>query len=181
MSGKRSPVYHEEPSQYGLLAWTGSPKRQWNDQVAAKGYRVVHKIRVPVSITATNLLCEVRVAGDTLTSGECWAGLYGSDGVLLRKTASQHTAWQSTGNKSMALSTPVAIVGGPNVFVWAAFVINGTTAPAFATQIGIANNPNLSAANSDCAYIGAGADTDLTNFTPSGLSAYTLLAWFGIS
>lgn len=93
------------------------------------------RVFVPETMSFANLLMGVGSAGATLTAGSNEAGVYSSAGVLIGRTASQATAWTTTGLKTMALtaepSQSLTVTGGPGVFVWLAAVASGGTRPGF--------------------------------------------------
>jgi hypothetical protein len=77
----------------------------------------------------------VVTAGSSLTSGQNFAALYDSSKNLVGITADQATAWGTTGEKVMALTTPY-VVTAPGLFKGAMWSV-GTTPPAFArTAVG---------------------------------------------
>ena len=92
--------------------------------------------------SVTNVLLYVTAAGSVLTSGQCFAGLF-QGGTLIGATATQHTAWQSTGLKTMALASgPFAVAAGT---VYVALFANGTTMPMFANAGAFVVNGALAA------------------------------------
>jgi hypothetical protein len=139
----------------------------------------VVKVKLASSSTASNILMIVSTAGVTLTSGQCFAGLYSGAGVLLSATADQSVAWQSTGVKTMALSATQAVVAGT---YYVAFYANGTTLPAFRIGTGssLPGSVNLSTANARFALVNASLTTSL----PGSLAAFTGTTfswWVGLS
>lgn len=118
---------------YGFLAWSYP---LWLTSSAgqtpfANQLNMV-KVWVPRTITVNNVSARVLTAGATLTAGANFATIYDSSGNKIGETADQSTAWTSTGTKTMALTAPVVITGGPGVFVWVSLKATGTTLPAFA-------------------------------------------------
>lgn len=151
-------------TDHGLIAWTHDPAgcRATDDAVTAG---VVYLAKVKIvnrSTVVTNVLAAVTTAGATLTSGQCFAGLYNSSGTLLSATADQSTAWTTTGLKTMALTTPQTLAVG-NYYV--ALLANGTTPPRFMTG----NGASASSLN-------AGLATSAARFLTSGTTQTTLPA-----
>lgn len=120
------------PSLHSLLAWSFDPLLAGaNLSAIYQGYVNLVLIPVPVAISVTNVLVYIS-SGSGLTSGQNLAGLYDSSGSLLASTADQTTAWGNSGLQTMALTgAPIAIAGGPDVYVYAALLTNGGTSPAF--------------------------------------------------
>jgi hypothetical protein len=130
--------------------------------------------------TVSNIVIHFTVAGGTLTTGQCFAGLYSSAGVLLSSTADQSTNWQTGGLKSMPLSAAQS-VSGP--FVYVGFFANGTTMPTQTRAVNSSSaivNPNQSAPN----FRYATADAGLTTALPASFGAQTGAAtgwWVALS
>jgi hypothetical protein len=120
------------PADYGWIAWVCDPASAYTGIITLAGYVIVTKIKIPVATTITNLMVYVTTAGATLTTSQCVAGLY-QGGSLLAATVDQHTAWQTTGLKTMALTAPQAVSAGD---AYVALLANGTTMPTFAVTIG---------------------------------------------
>lgn len=143
-------------SDHGLIAWTQDPAgcRSTDDTFTAG---VVYLCKVKIvnrSTVVTNVLAGVTTAGATLTSGQCFAGLYNSSGTLLAATADQATTWTSAGLKTMALTVPQTLAVGT---YYVALLANGTTPPRFMTG----NGSSASALN-------AGLATSAARFLTSG-------------
>jgi hypothetical protein len=168
------------PVDHGLITWSFDPAVASAGTVpAAAGTLNVVKVKLASSSTASNILMIVSTAGVTLTSGQCFAGLYSGAGVLLSATADQSVAWQSTGVKTMALSATQAVVAGT---YYVAFYANGTTLPAFRIGTGssLPGSVNLSTANARFALVNASLTTSL----PGSLAAFTGTTfswWVGLS
>lgn len=173
------PRYHFDPADHGFLAWPYDPSAASSSTVlATAGTVYVVKCHLPVAANITNIVTQVTAAGTTLTSGQCFAGVY-QGGVLLGSTADQSVAWASTGVKTMAISGgPVAAAAGD---VYIAFFFNGTTGPTFPRGNGNALiNAGLAAASSRY----ASADTGRTTTLAATLGALTSLSvsyWVAVS
>lgn len=119
------------------------------------GIAQLMKVLVPVNITVSNLYSVLNTAGAGMTNA--FAGIYSSTGTRLGVTADQSTAWSTTGEKTMALTAPVDLTGGPQTYVWVALMVGAaTTAPQFAqfTSSSGAANANLSVATSRVGNVG---------------------------
>lgn len=160
-----------DPVRSGFKAWNVPWSCSSEGQILPTA-ALVHAVKVflPGPMTVTNLHNFVVTAGATLTSGQCWAGLYSAAGAQLGLSATQHTAWESTGLKTMALVTPVAVSGE---FVWVTFVASGTTLPTFATCTEIAvGNAGLTAGAAHWVT----ADGTITTTMPTTLGTMTASA-----
>lgn len=151
------PFSQWTPLDYGAVAWTDDPATL-NGQTTTTpvaGTIYLTKLMVPVACTVTSIWMTVITAGSALTSGQCFAALFSSAGALLQTTADQATAWGTTGNKQMTItSTPL-----PAGFCYVGQFQNwGTSAARFhAGSNGVAAiNFNLATASSRFA-------TDATN------------------
>lgn len=177
-SGSVAPML---PEDHSLIGWS-CPLDYARDvsaltvEVGAGNLRLSAIRRVPAA-TITNLHVCVTGAGATLTSGQCLAALYTRAGALLGVTATQHTAWQSTGIKTMALTAPVAVPAGD---YYVGFWYNGTTAPNFSRSGlgGVTAQATFGQVSGN--YSAANADSGLTTTAPAtlGTQAQSLLHWW---
>lgn len=169
------------PADHNLLAWTFDPGVGMAGLlVPAAGTLNEVKLKLDTAALVSNIHMVLTNAGVTLTSGQNFAMLYSAAGVLLGSTASQHTAWQSAGAKTMALQTPVNVPAG---YCYVGFFCNGSTLPTFCRgnqssapggNVGLAA-PNLRSAT---------ADTGLTTTIPDPVGTQTASAtqwWAGLS
>jgi len=174
-----TPVYNFVPSNQNLLSWSYDPVFAANSTVlTTAGTVYLVKVHLPTAVNITNIVMQVVTAGATLTSGQCFAGIY-KNGTLLGSTADQSTSWNSTGTKTMAISGGSIAVSAGDVYV--AFYYNGTTAPAFARS---ANTSAINAGLAASAARYASADTARTTSLPSTLGTMTALSisyWVGLS
>lgn len=167
--------------EYGWKGWTADPITtfQGNDLTPYAGILFLVTIPIPEPTPISNIHMYVFGAGATLTSGRCFAGLY-QDGALLAGTASQHTNWQSTGFKTMALTSPQNVTKGS---IQVGYYFNGTTGPSFAIHIGGLTG-NINAGLPSGKFRSSYADTGLTTALPSTLAAQTAFpipAWAAVS
>jgi hypothetical protein len=171
------------PEDHGLIAWSVPiDYAAASSLMSAIGAGVLHltRIRRVPAATITNLHSHVAVAGATLTAGQCFAALYTAAGTLLGVTASQHTAWQSVGSKTMALTAPVAVPAGDYyVGLW----YNGTTAPTM-IRSGSGTGGSNTVGQVSGSFNSSSADTGLTTTAPATLGAQTAAAiryWVALS
>jgi hypothetical protein len=163
-------------SGHGLLAWNFSHLMASSASgVLTSG--VVYVMRIPLtgaSISVTNIVAAVFTAGSSLTSSECFAGLYDNTGTKVGGTADQSGSWTSTGLKTMAL------VSGPfntsATFAYVVIVSNGTTNPVFARASGAGVGSSLvslswAAASMPFATNGTGATALPSSLTYSSNSS----------
>lgn len=142
--------------------------------------RVV-RIRLPVTSSVTNIIMNVTTVGNTLTTGQCFAGLYTSAGVKIAVTADQAVPWVSTGIKTAALAAGPFTCVAADYYV--AFWFNGTTGPSFASLPSpAAVLANLGRATPNLFW--GSADTGITTTSPDPLGAQTVSGnayWVGLS
>jgi hypothetical protein len=140
------------------------------DVLAVAGTLYVTPVRLPAPASVTSVCGFIFTAGGTLTTSQCYAGLWAAaGGAPIGMTADQHTAWQSTGYKPMALTSgPFACAAGDYFVGWWA---NGSTLPSFARHAGGSAMLNLGLSGSSC--ICAAANTGLTTNTTPSLGALT--------
>jgi hypothetical protein len=166
------------PADHGLISWSYDPQLNTTTSIPTAGTLLMIRQKVKRSVTINNLCISIFTGGATLTSGQCFAALFDSGLVRRGITASQHTAWQSSGSKIMALTTPYAATPG-DYFV--GLYWNGTTGPSIGRAASQSSaNFNLSGSTSRVAT----ADTGLTTTMPSTAAALTKLDvayWAGLS
>ena len=149
-----------------------------NSILPAAGTLYLCRVHVPVAASVTNILAAITNAGDGLTSGQCFAGLWNaSSGALVGATADQSANWATTGVKTMALSRGAVKLTAGDYYI--GIYANGPTLPNFArgnNQIGGAfANAGLSGG-----FRVATANTGLTGSPPTTLGALTAAntAWW---
>lgn len=177
------PPYDWQPRQINLLGWTYDPVMNSTGIVLTSGVLNLAKIYLPRDVTITNIHVEIQAAGITLTSAQNFAGLYDSSGTSLRNTADQSAVWNTTGYKTMALTTPLAVSGGEDVWIYVAMLGNGATAPSVrrGSDRFFGNNGQLAAAD------GFRFGTVLTGQTtlPGSITIANMASagsfWFGLS
>lgn len=169
------------PKDHGLIAWSAPidyarDVSLLNVEAGAGNLRLSMIRRVPAT-TVTNLHISISTGGSTLTSGQCFATLYSAAGALLGVTASQHTAWQSAGVKTMALTAPVAVPAG-NYYVGLWY--NGTTAPTVQRSGLGAAGGSATIGQVSGTFNAANANSGLTTTAPAtlGTQSASLLHWW---
>lgn len=170
-----------QASDHNLLTWTYDPSVGMSGLIVpAAGTLHVVKMKLDSAALVTNIVMALTNAGVTLTSGQNFAVLYSSAGALIGQTATQHTAWQSAGLKTMALVTPVVVPAG---YCYAGFWTVGSTLPTFCRgnqSSAPGGNAGLAAPN----LRSATCDTGLTTTAPSTLGTQTANAttwWIALS
>jgi hypothetical protein len=180
---------NEAAQQYGYLGWTYDPAMGSGGTVLpTAGGVILCKIPWPLTQSVTNVVATVVAGGGTLTSGQCFAGLYSSSGTRLGVTADQASAWGTAGTvpKTMAITGgPVSVPGGgPAGFIYAGFLWNGTTAPQFlkaSNSTAQSINGALPAASLRTAVNGSGGTSLPSSLTLSSSTAATNLFWAAVS
>jgi hypothetical protein len=132
------------PEQHDLLAESVDPATCNVGFALTGGSIYVVRLYVPKSGVATKIAIVLSSAGAVLTAGQNFAALLDDDGVKLAETADQAIAWQSSGEKQMAIPSQQLIAGN---FYRIALLANGTTPPSLraSSTSGTASNIALSA------------------------------------
>lgn len=169
------------PGDHGYLAWSYDPGVGMAGLlVPTAGLLNLIKLKLDTAALVSNIVMTVVTAGNTLTSGQNFAVLYSSAGALIGQTATQHTAWQSTGLKTMALVTPVNVPAG---YCYAGFWCVGSTLPNFSRgnqTTAAGGNAGLAAPN----LRSSTADSSLTTTAPNPFGTQTASAtewWMALS
>lgn len=176
----------ETPQQHGLKGTNFPPRGANGSAQLATGFLHTQKIWLDDPTALANVHFRVFTAGATLTSGQCFAGVYSSAGVLLGKSADLSTVLTSTGFKTIGITAEAGqslAVGGPGVWIRTAILVVGTTMPVL-LQFG--PNPtepemNLSLANSWWTRSSGSGLTALPANLPTMALDPTRLCWAGVS
>jgi len=113
----------------------------------------------------------VTTAGNTLTSGQCFASLFSPAKALLGSTADQSTPWVSTGIKTMAIAGGAQNLPAGDYYV--GFWYNGTTGPTFLRTAPVAGASSLNSGLATPNLLWGTADTGLTTTAPNPMGAQT--------
>lgn len=165
------------PSDHNYISWSFDPAGLLGNGGLNYGTLYVAGFYLRTTQTISTISIWLDVVGNGLTSGQCFAGIFNSSGVLQVGSADQSANWQtgvSAGVKNAAL-TPTVLGAG---FYWAGFLVNGagSTKPAFGRAAGGLTGGSASSwpANSGLGggsiSYGASANTygtSLASFTPS--------------
>ena len=122
-----------KPQDFGYLGWTGDPFLSGSNAQSASTKLFLVRFRCTVAGTAGHLVYTIATAGSSLTSNECFVGIYDSGqttantATLLSTSADQSGTWTTAGTYATAMSTPPTLVAGQDYF--AAFLCNGSTQP----------------------------------------------------
>lgn len=156
------------PALHGALAWTTDPIdiTGGTSMTVTGGVIYLFKVQLIKAATLTGAVIRIQTAGATQTQG--YVGLYDSAGNLVAVSANQTTAWQSTGDKTIAFTAPVTLASGT---YFLAFLSQATT-PARPLSSGAITTPNmnLSAGNHRTATSGT-AQTALPSTITLGSAA----------
>lgn len=131
-----------------------------SNAIPSAGAIYLWRINIRQAISVTNVVMFLNAVGVTLTSNECFVGLYNSAGTLIAASADQSANWAANGGAYHVMP----LVGGPYAvpagFVWVGFVQNNTgTGPSFGRPTatnGAGSNGGVSAALSRAAKNGSG-------------------------
>jgi hypothetical protein len=148
-------------------------------------------ITLPQAATVAKLWYDVTTAGNTLTTGDCWALLFNSAGTLIGQSADQHTIWGTAGIGGTAAGGTVLTASATGSLTnltagtyYGAVVATGSTLPTFATSGApqLAFNANLAAASSRCAILATSITSTPANVTPGSFAQTgSLPIWFALS
>jgi hypothetical protein len=123
----------------------------------------------------TNVILHVATAGATLTLSK--VGLYDKSGTRLVVSADQGTAWETSGMKTVALSSPYTVPSDDGFYV--ALVSKGTTLPTLSRSSG----PSAGTIQVGSGMRALAMQTGQTDFPASASFAGTapLSFWVGLS
>lgn len=117
-----------DPEDMGFKAIAMDPAATISGIALGAGQITLIRIRLPRAVRITGVVVPVQTGGATLTSGQNLSGLYSTAGAKLAETASQHTAWTTTGWKAAAFTAGLDLAAG-DYFI--PLLFNGSTSPQF--------------------------------------------------
>lgn len=171
-------------ADHGILTWTQDPATlRAGGDANTGGLIYLSKVKVVNRATVvSNILYGIVTAGATLTSGQCFVGLYDSSGNRLAVSADQSANWTSTGLKTTALTAAQTLAVGSYYVAW---LSNGTTQPTLAMGAGhgiaAITNAGLSLSTSRFLTYGT-AQTTLPATIPMGSTGQASGSrWFALS
>lgn len=154
------------PSRNGLLAAVDDPANLNSQTTIGAGVPTLIAIPIDTTITVSTFWYGFTTTSTTPTSGQNFVGLYGNRSVntvnRLGVSADQTTNFglsNTTRNVALTQDSGQSLTLPAGSIVYAAFLFNGTTSPAF-QRIGsqsIMANINLAAPNLRSFIIGSGA------------------------
>lgn len=149
-----------QPDQQGLLGWTYDPAPIAGATAPSLGVEVMMRVTPIRSGRCGGGVISLSAGGTTLVSNQCFLGLRDAAGNLIAKSASQHTAWGTSGHKLALWTTGVDLVEG--VHYWLCLVHNGAAAMTV-LRAGTADVVNYNCPTGKARHqsLGAGV-TDLT-------------------
>jgi hypothetical protein len=180
-------AYAVNPSQwqaedYGLISWSSDPSIGTSTTNAVtNGTIYLSALKIRRATTITNVHWAPGTAGVTPTSGQNFAALVNSSGVILSSVGIDALVTTAGGNK------PVAVLGAPQAVgvgtVWVALLFNASTPPVLLRTSGQqtgTNNYGLTAATYRYAINGTGATALPGSFT-MGANTVGPSLWVAVS
>lgn len=174
------------PNENDLVGWSYDPVHAVSSVGPAAGAIVLVRIPVRAGVTISNVIMAVATGGTSLTASQNYAGLYSSAGSRLALTADQSGVWNSTGIKTMALTSTYTPAAGVT-WVWAAMLANASgSTPAFARTGALAladlASAGLTASERRYGTYGSGQTSLPSSITPASIAAITNSTyWIGLS
>lgn len=171
------------PNDYGWLAWNFDLVVGWPGSALTGGTLFLSAIKIPAATTITNVILHCSGAGSSLTSGQCFAGLF-QGGNLLAATADQSTAFTSTGIKTMALTSAQSVSAGT---IYVGVFANGSTLPSFLMTVfnsQLGGNAAINTGLAQGSFRFASANTGLTTAMPSTIGTQSTpnrMLWAAVS
>lgn len=173
----RADHYHPTgfvtPEDYGYVGWTVDPVLAAGTIALGTGNMVLARVKIPKTGTISNVIVTITTGGTSLTAG--LASIYDLTGAQLGVSADQATSWQSSGTKTVALTSPTASqLAGTTVLV--AVLAVGTTGPTLRAVAAAGSlNQGLSAATGLRMSILSSQTTAPASITLSSASSNTSL------
>ena len=168
------------PADQGYQGWAFDPVNAGNNTQPATGQPLLIKVRAITTTTVNNIHVNVNTLGSGFSASASYAALYNMAGNLLSQSNDLAGVLNSTGAKTIALNSGVAVTG--NAFYYVYIVINATTMPALnrGGNIG-AINQNLNPGAYRFATLGSGITTPPATLTLANSAALSTSYWAAIS
>lgn len=169
------------PEDNGMAAWTYDPLLGVANPTTAPISQTVYMVKLKIvrNVTVSNIVCNILTAGATFTSSS--AALYDNNGNKLQETASQNAVWNSTGIKTMAITSQALTVGQ---YVHVAFRATATTMPRWGGVIPASDMGNVGLGSTDLRFASGptGQTAMPSSITMSSRSNYSsTYIWAGLS
>ena len=159
------------PADVGYKAWSYDPTLASGATATTAGVLWLQRVQIRKPVSVTKLYYGVvSIAGLSLTSSQCFAGLFDSTGQRVAVTA-DISAGFTAGNSELAFTLTGAVTLQPGYY-WAAMLLNGSTLPTLARcqgQIGGLGNSQVGSAKRFGTVLSA-QTTMPTSFTPSSIA-----------
>jgi hypothetical protein len=169
-----------QPADQGYLGWSYDPISAANNTQPTAGQPVLVKVRCITTTTATNICLNVNTAGSGFTASASFVALYNMSGTLLGQSNDLATTLNTTGAKTIPLTSSVPVTGGSFYYIY--IVVNATTMPALNRGANVgAINQNLSPGGYRFATLGLGISTPPASLTLASSAALSTSYWAAIS
>jgi len=170
------------PNDQNLKGWAYDPVAAGATTAPTAGTPILIKVKAVVSGTVNNIELYVgSTVGSGFTSSASFAALYDMSGNRLAQTADLATTLNSSGTKTIPLTSSVAVNAGTSYYVW--IVINATTMPILpkgTANIG-AFNQGLAPGTYRFATLGTSITSPPATITLTSSAALSISYWAAIS
>jgi hypothetical protein len=182
LTGGGGSAFNPQPTEQGFKGWAYDPVSAGNFSQPTSGQPVLIKVKAAVSGTASNIEMYVgSTPGSGFTASSSFAALYDLSGNLLAQTADLAATLNSSGTKTIPLTTNPTITAGTFYYIW--LVVNATTTPQLprgGANIG-SYNQGLSAGTYRFATLGSGITSPPSTITLGSSAALSTAYWAAIS
>ncbi|KPV49030.1 hypothetical protein SE17_34900 [Kouleothrix aurantiaca] len=171
------------PAHHNFLGWLCDPVNVSGTTTPGAGTLQLARILIPQTIVVNTITLSISIAPTTCTSGQNFVGIYDQSGTRLGVSVDQSTAWATNGQKACAMASATTVPGGLDVFVWVAFLWNGTGSITLHRPTIISNiaSIGLTGATMRMGTILTGQTSLPSSITPASITNSTNVPWIGIS
>lgn len=171
---------HFDPEDQSYNGWSYDPIAAANNTQPTSGQPVLIKVKASQTASISNVHLNVNNAGSGFAASSSYVALYDQGGNRLAQSADLATTLNSTGAKSIALTTSASVTGG--VFYYVYVVVNASVMPAFnrAGNVG-AINQNLGPGTYRFCTLGSGISAPPALIDLGGSTAMSVSYWAAIS
>jgi hypothetical protein len=171
---------HFDPEDQSYNGWSYDPIAAANNTQPTSGQPVLIKVKASQTASISNVHLNVNNAGSGFAASSSYVALYDQGGNRLAQSADLATTLNSTGAKSIALTTSASVTGG--VFYYVYVVVNASVMPSFnrAGNVG-AINQNLGPGTYRFCTLGSGISAPPALIDLGGSTAMSVSYWAAIS
>lgn len=169
-----------DPDDQSYKGWAYDPVMAANNTQPTSGQPVLIKVKALQTGTVNSICLNVNNAGSGFTASSSFVALYDTGGIRLAQSADLAATLNSTGAKSIVLTSGASVTGGSFYYVYV--VVNATTMPTLnrAGNVGVINQ-NLGPGSYRFCTLGSGITSPPATLDLATSSALSVSYWAALA